>query len=52
MYQVLNDYCNYKKLVAGIDPTPGTVKIGKIKYESSEKAFNKKIIEGEIIDLP
>ncbi len=38
--------------IAGLDPTPGVVKVAKIKYELNGKKFDKKIIEGKIINLP
>ncbi|HHT9139092.1 MAG TPA: hypothetical protein ACFYEK_17855 [Candidatus Wunengus sp. YC60] len=38
--------------IPGYDPTPGKVKIGKIKFELNKKIIIKTYREGEAINLP
>lgn len=38
--------------IPGIDPTPGVVKVGNIRYKSNNKTFDKHYKENDLIDLP
>lgn len=38
--------------ISGLDPTPGTLKTGRIKYQLNNKIFERKYLEGNIINLP
>lgn len=38
--------------ILGYDPTPNVIKHMKITYKWNDKTFNKKFIEGKMIDLP
>ena len=59
MTNQLNDYVVDNKLkitlsngILGFDPTPGIVKIGKIKYQNNNKISDTKYKESDTIDLP
>lgn len=38
--------------IPGLDPTPGTVKLGKIKYQSGSQIVDRKYKEGDTVSLP
>lgn len=51
---VVNDKISIplRNSIVGVDPTPGTVKVAKIRYEINGKEHKSQVVEQEMINLP